>query len=177
MNKVIALGAALAVTAPLYAQVARQELPGVRNFTRVDATIGCAGATSPEAMKGIRELGFVSIVNLRLATEEGVDIDAARTAASDAGLRYIHLPFDHNNPSDAVVEQFLATVADTANQPVFIHCGSANRVAALWMVKRVIADGWDRARAEEEARAIGLTSEKLHEFAIQYIARRQPPAR
>ena len=67
------------------------------------------------------------------------------------------------------VETFLDTVADTSNQPVYIHCGSANRVGAMWYIKRVKQDGWDSARAMTEAEAIGLRSEALKEFAVGYV--------
>jgi protein tyrosine phosphatase (PTP) superfamily phosphohydrolase (DUF442 family) len=75
------------------------------------------------------------------------------------------------NPDPTLVENFLAAVSDTANQPVYIHCGSANRVAAVWMIKRVLRDGWSTDRALEEAEAIGLTSAPLKTFALEHIER------
>ena len=36
----------------LSAQVKKSEMPGVRNFSRVDATVGCGGAVDPAAMAG-----------------------------------------------------------------------------------------------------------------------------
>ena len=151
-------------------QLAKPDVEGVRNFTRVDATVACAGATSVEAIAELKREGFVSIVNLRRVSEPGADIEASRAAAEAAGLRYIHLPFDSSAPDPAVVAEFLAAVTDKANQPVFVHCGSANRVGALWLVKRVMRDGWTIAQATEEAKAIGLRSEALEAFALKYLA-------
>ena len=54
--------------------------------------------------------------------------------------------------------------------PVYIHCGSANRVDAMWYLKRVKQDGWDTARAMTEAEAIGQSSAGLKEFATEYVA-------
>ena len=90
-------------------------------------------------------------------------------AAQAAGLKYIHLPFNAAMPDAKVVDGFLAAVGDTANQPVFIHCGSANRVGAVWMIKRALKDGWPIDRARAEAEAIGLTSPQLTAFATTYI--------
>jgi uncharacterized protein (TIGR01244 family) len=151
------------------AQVKKADVPGITNFSRVDATVGCGGATAPAAMAGLKKEGFVSVINLRLASESGADVDAGRAAAQAAGLKYIHLPFDAANPDHAVVEKFLASVADKSNQPVYIHCGSANRVGAVWMIKRALQDGWDIDRARTEAEAIGLTNPRLREFATEYI--------
>jgi len=151
-------------------QLVKQDVEGIRNFTRVDATVACAGATSVEAIAELKRQGFAAIVNLRLESEAGADIDASRAAAEAAGLEYIHLPLDGGAPDPAVADAFLAAVTDTANQPVFIHCASANRVGALWLIKRVLKDGWSVEEATNEAKAIGLRSEALEQFALKYIA-------
>ena len=153
----------------LSAQVVKGDIAGVRNFSRVDATVGCAGATDPSAMAALKKDGFVSVVNLRVATEPGADVDAGRAAAQAAGLKYIHLPFNAAAPDEKIVDGFLAAVADKNNQPVFIHCGSANRVGAMWMIKRALQDGWPVEKAKAEGEAIGLTSQQLATFAAEYI--------
>jgi uncharacterized protein (TIGR01244 family) len=151
------------------AQVKKGQIPGINNFSRVDATVGCGGATQPAAMAELRKQGFTSVINLRVATEDGANVEAGRAAAQAAGLKYIHLPFEVARPDPNLVENFLASVADERNQPVYIHCGSANRVGAVWMIKRVLQDGWDINKAREEAEAIGLTNQKLKDFAADYI--------
>jgi uncharacterized protein (TIGR01244 family) len=158
------------VAVPALGQVTKVAVPGIVNFSRVDATVGCGGATDPAAMTALKKEGFVSVVNLRLASEDGANVEAGRAAAQSAGLKYIHLPFNAASPDSKVVDSFLAAVADKGNQPVFIHCGSANRVGGLWMIKRVLADGWAVERALEEAEAIGLQSAQLKTFANEYIA-------
>lgn len=140
---------------------------GVVNYTRVDATVACAGATPPEAMAELKARGFVSVINFRTAEEDGARVEEGRAAAEDAGLRYFHLPFRQATPE--VTETFLAAVADPANQPVFIHCGSANRVGAMWLIKRVRVDNWPVEDAIAEAEAIGLRSAALKTFALQYV--------
>ena len=140
---------------------------GVRNYTRVDATVACAGATPPEAMAVLRERGFNAVINFRTAGENGASVDAGQAAAEAAGLNYVHIPFRQATPE--VVETFLAAVAEPANQPVFIHCGSANRVGAMWLIKRVKQDGYSLEDATAEAEAIGLRSAALKEFALGYL--------
>jgi uncharacterized protein (TIGR01244 family) len=154
-------------------QLTRQELPGVRNMTQVDPTIACAGATDTAAIPEIAKRGYKAMINLRLASEPDANIDAAKDAAAKAGIRYIHLPFDVANPDEALVDRFIAAVTDSGNQPVFVHCGSANRAAGLMMIKRVTVDGWDVARAEVEARAIGLSNPRLRDWALAQIAQRK----
>ena len=175
MSTRFALAAILAaiVAIPLTAQVQKQDIPGIRNYSRVDATVGCGGATDPAAMATLKKEGFVSVINLRLANEEGANVDAGRAAAQAAGLKYIHLPFNAAMPDPKVVDNFLAAVADKSNQPVYIHCGSANRVGGVWMIKRALQDKWPLDRALTEAQAIGLNNPALQTFATDYIKSHQ----
>jgi uncharacterized protein (TIGR01244 family) len=154
----------------LLAQVTKPTVPGVTNFAKLDSTIACAGATTPEGVAEVKKLGYASIINLRLANEPGANVEAEAAAAKDAGLKYIHLPLSRESPEPAVAEKFLAAVVDPANQPVFVHCGSGNRAAALWMIKRMVVDGWDAERAGTEAAALGLTNPAFKKFAIDYAA-------
>jgi protein tyrosine/serine phosphatase len=64
-------------------------------------------------------------------------------------------------------------VTDKANQPAYIHCGSANRVAGLWMAKRMLVDKWTEEKALAEAKAIGLSNDALRQFALDYVKARQ----
>lgn len=171
----IALAAALAalLTIPAIAQVEKKEVPGIRNYSRVDATVGCGGAVDPSAMAGLKKEGFVSVINLRLPTEEGANVEQGRAAAQAAGLKYIHLPFNVAAPDPKVVDSFLAAVADRSNQPVFIHCGSASRVGGMWAVKRALADKWPIEKALAEGKAIGLNNAALETFVTGYIKSHQ----
>jgi len=160
--------AALVVT--LNAQgVTKETVPGVTNFARVETTIACAGATTPAAVAGIKKMGYASIINLRQASEAGADIEGEAAAAKSAGITYVHLPFNAASPDPAVVDAFLKAVTAPANQPAFVHCASANRAAAMWMIKRIQVDKWDADRAGAEAAALGLTSAALKTFALDYV--------
>ena len=149
------------------ASVQEEGPEGVVNYTRIDATVACAGATPPEAMAALKDLGFAAVINFRTVGERGETVDAGQAAAEAAGLKYYHIPF--RQPSAEVTERFLETVAEPSNQPVYIHCGSANRVGAMWMIKRVKLDGWSVDDAMAEAEMIGLSSQSLKEFALEYV--------
>jgi uncharacterized protein (TIGR01244 family) len=103
------------------AQVVRQEVAGIRNFAKVESTVACAGAITPAAIQEIKKMGFASIINLRLATEQGADIEVHSAAAKAAGLPYHHIPFSGSAPDPAVVDTFLKTITAPGVQPAFIH--------------------------------------------------------
>ena len=148
-------------------QSKKEEVPGIRNFTQVDATTACGGATSPEAITELKRRGFTSIINFRTESEDGATVEAGIQAALAADLKYFHMPF--RTPTKETTDEFLKVVSDPANQPVFIHCGSANRVGGMWLIKRVKLDGWDVEAATAEAETIGLRSPTLKEFALDYV--------
>ncbi len=152
--------------------VTKQSVPGIVNFAKVETTVACAGATTPAALVEVKRMGYTSVINLRQASEPGADIEASAAAAKAAGLNYIHIPFNTASPDSMVVDTFIKAVTDKANQPAFIHCASANRAAALWMVKRIAVDKWDVERASTEAAALGLTNPALKAFAIEQAQKR-----
>ncbi len=151
-------------------KVTKASVPGVTNFARLETTIACAGATTPEAVPAIKEMGYKSIINMRLASEPGANVEGEAAAAKAAGLNFIHLPFNASSPDPAVAERFIAEVTRPENAPAFIHCASGNRVSAMWMIKRMVVDNWDADRAGAEAAELGLTSANLKQFAIDYAA-------
>jgi uncharacterized protein (TIGR01244 family) len=149
-------------------QVTKKDVAGISTFAQVESTIACGGATSPEAIREIKRMGFKTVVNLRLASEQGALVDEEGAIVRSLGMNYVHLPFNIQTPDPKLVENFMAAVAGPANTPAYVHCAAGGRAAALWMIKRVKADGWTEARALEEANALGL-NDRLRPFALNYL--------
>ena len=103
------------------AQVVKQDVPGIRNFAKIETTVACAGAITPAAIPEIKKMGYAAIINLRLATEQGADIDGNIAAAKAADIPYYHIPFSAATPDPAVVDTFLKTITAPGVQPAFIH--------------------------------------------------------
>ena len=155
---IVATGISIAAA---QSQVKKETVPGITNFAHVETTVACAGAVTPSSVAEIKKMGFGSIINLRLANEQGADIDAEAAAAKAAGINFIHLPLNGASPDPAVVDRFLKVITESGNQPSFIHCASGNRASAMWLIKRVLVDKWDNDRASAEAAQLGLTSQPL----------------
>ena len=163
--------AAVFSTAFLGAQsVTKQNVEGVANFARVETTVACAGAIKTEAIPEIKKMGFVSIINLRLADEAGANVDAEAAAAKAAGMKYFHVPFNGQKPDPAVADTFLAAITTKGNEPAFIHCAGGNRAAAMWFIKRLVVDHWTADKASAEAADLGMTSAVLKQFGLDYAA-------
>ena len=165
---ILAAGAAAQTASPSTAQ---DNFSNIRNFFRVNEQICTGGQPSMENLQKMKEQGLCSVVNLRLASEYNFDEEA--TMAKKLYLRYFHIPVNKNNLKDEQVEEFLKVTSDPQNRPIFIHCTAANRVGAFWMIHRVLLDNWKVEDAEAEARKIGMHEEKLRDWALDYIKRRQ----
>ena len=157
--------------------VVKTDIPGIKNFSSLSDSsgfagglVGFGGATDPSAMSLLKEKGFKTVVSLRLPTEEGVDIEAGRQAAQAAGLGYVHLPLDPPNSTQADIERLMEALGDPANQAVYMHCGSATRAAAVWMIGRVTEDGWEMETAQKEAEAIAAKPDDAVAFASSYLS-------
>jgi hypothetical protein len=103
------------------AQVVKQDVEGIRNFAKVESTVACAGAITPAAIAEIKKMGYASIINLRLATEQGADIERHTAVAKEVGIPYYHVPFSASAPDPAVVDTFLKTITAPGVQPAFIQ--------------------------------------------------------
>lgn len=167
-----------AITGPeATGQVTKDAVPGINNLARLETTVACAGAIRPdEAVPEIKKMGFVSIINLRESSEGGAEIEKEESVAKAAGLRYFHVPFNGRSPDPKAADQFLAAITSPGAEPAFIHCGGGNRAATMWLIKRLVVDGWDVDRATKEAVALGQTSDALRKFALDYAQshKRQP---
>ncbi len=168
ISTALALAACLSTSPALAQQVTKPALAGVTNFAKLETTVACGGATSPQAMPELKKMGFASVINLRQASEQGANIAEGEAAAKAANLNYIHIPFNAASPDPAVADKFLEEVTKPANTPAYVHCASANRAAAMWMIKRIAVDHWDEEKASAEAAALGLTNPALKEFSLNY---------
>lgn len=150
---------------------AQQDTSSIKNFLRLNEQVCTGGQPTMEELAKLKADGIRAVINLRQPSEYNAEEEAA--VAKQLGLRYFHIPVNSNEPTDEQAQEFLKVTADKQNRPLFIHCASANRVGAFWMIRRALVDGWTVEKAEEEARKIGLRNPKTREFAVGYIRRHQ----
>ncbi len=169
----LALTLLLAASASAAPQEPVKDASSIKNFLRVNEQICTGGQPTMAELEKLKQDGVRAIINLRRPSEYNAEEEAGK--ARELGLRYINIPVDSSDPKDAQVDEFLKVTDDLANRPAFIHCHSANRVGAFWMIRRVLRDGWSLEKAEDEAKKIGMHSPNPREFALDYIRRHQKP--
>lgn len=144
----------------------------IDQYYRIDKRVAIGAQPTPEQVTLLSDEGFNGIINLREEPEFN-DGPQAR-AARDAGLSFVRVPVSSKAPTDAAVDQFLLVTDDESLYPVFIYCASANRAAGLWMIRRVLREGWALEAAEAEAARAGLVKAEMRDFALDYIRRHAP---
>ena len=153
------------LVAPVFA---RQELPPIRNFLRVNTDFCTGGQPRLEHLAKLKADGVKAIINLRQPSEHRAPEEEEQ--AKQLGIRYFNIAVAFGNPTEAQATEFLKLTDDPQNRPAFIHCTAAIRVGAFWMIRRVLRDGFTIEAAEEEAKKVGLqNAPHLNEFARNYI--------
>ncbi|MCA9147900.1 MAG: hypothetical protein KDA92_01310 [Planctomycetales bacterium] len=131
--------------------------------------------------------GQPSVEDLKLAKQRGVDVILTlradgeidwneESATKQLGMDYVCIPFRApDSLTDEVFDQTRKLLIDAGkdDKAVMMHCGSANRVGAIWMVHRVLDHGIDLKTAQAEAKEVGLRTAGYEARAIEYIKAQQ----
>jgi uncharacterized protein (TIGR01244 family) len=162
----------LAVAA-LLLQAAASQIPeqvdasAIPNYKRIKPDLATAGQPTPEALRALKQQGFRTVINLRAESEPGVKEEEAIVRAE--GLEYVSVPVTPASFGQRQVDEVAKLLDDPKSGPILLHCGSANRVGAVWTVIQA-QRGRSYEEAEAEGRKIGLTSPALIEAAKKVLA-------
>ena len=115
------------------------------------------GQPTPEHFEEAARAGYRTVVNLRTEGENG-SWDGASKAA-ELGLHYVALPVaGADGISEETAKALAAVLDDPQNLPAMVHCGSGNRVGAIFALMAFHLEGEDAEKALERGLEAGLTS-------------------
>lgn len=142
------------------------DLPNAR---AVSDGVLSTGQPTRAHLEAARQAGTRTLINLRPAGEFS-EFDEAAFAA-DLGLRYIHIPVA--GPQDLSRENAQAldrALSDEQATPAIVHCGSGNRVGALFALRARYVAGLSLDRALQAGVDAGLNPEsKLYPATRQAL--------
>ena len=149
------------------AKVTAAGIGSTRNVHQVGNLI-LAGQPGKEDIELLKGAGVGHVLDLRRKGE--VNWDEEGTVKS-AGLAYTRLAIAG---PDSMTEDLFAEAralfrSADQNDKVFCHCGSANRVGALWLAYRVLDEGVAWEKAVTEAKEVGLRNAGLEAAAKEYV--------
>jgi protein tyrosine/serine phosphatase len=141
---------------------------GVLNFARVSDGLYRGGQPSAESFAKLKAMGVRTVVALRT-------FDVDQRLLEGLGLKYLHISFIAGHPETEDVLEFLKTVEDPANQPVFVHCKwGTDRSGMMTAVYRIVVEGWSKEEALEEMHTMGFN--EAWDSISDYVARLDVPA-
>lgn len=133
------------------------DLDQVVEFGTVAPVDGVTASGQPDeaALEIFADAGYVGVVDLRGPGEDrGFDEEAV---IEELGMHYMALPIESKDAVTFENAQRLGDILDELDGPVLVHCGSGNRVGALFALRRS-SEGADEEAAIAYGEAAGLTS-------------------
>jgi len=126
-----------------------------------------AGQPSPEDLKVLKAEGIKTIISLRHKKELTWD---EANAVKQNGMKFVHAPFsgaDQLKPE--IFDKVLKILRDKKRGPMVLHCGSSNRVGAIWYAYRVLDGKLSPDEAMKEAKKVGLRTPAYLDRAQEYV--------
>lgn len=123
------------------------------------------GQPDPEQLRALKEEGVRTIVNLRAPGENDFD---ERAGVESLGMTYHAIPIaGPGDISEENARRLSEIMEDESARPILVHCGSGNRVGALYALKAYHCDDCEGEDAVAAGRAAGLT--QLEPFIRQCL--------
>ncbi len=166
----VAMGEETGTSASKPAPVQPIELGEIQNLHRC-GNLFMAGQPTPADFLLLKQQGVKCIVNYRTDGEVNWD---EKSAAESHGIEYISIPYGTiDSLTDDVFEKSRELLRKQKGQPLFLHCGAATRVAAVWLAFRVLDENVPLDTAVAEAERVGLKSKALRARSLEYIKSQQ----
>lgn len=131
----------------------------IRNFLPITERVAGGGPPSADTIAEMKAMGYSTIINLRTSGESGVAEEAALAEA--AGLHYVHIPISGGTTNFRNAHAISQALEAAPDGRILLHCGSGNRVGAMWGLKEAIENGLNEDDAAEIARRSGMRSAGL----------------
>ncbi len=139
------------------ADIKEDNLGDTDNVFQVGKEIVLAGQPAEEDFSTLSRAGYKRILNLYRGGDTPLD---EASICRRLGLDYRHLPFDDETElNDEIFHQVRIALLDSSNTPVFVHCKTNDRVAAVWAAYRTLDQGINLETAIKEAKAMGLKTD------------------
>ena len=148
-----------------------EAIRGVTNACQVLPTVITGGQPSREHLEALAKSGNAIVVDTREPMEPRAFDEPA--LVRELGMEYRLIPIGPHSLSDATLEAIRSTLAEAGERPVFVHCGSGNRVGGALIPVLMLDQGIEEEDAVDIAMRVGLRSAELMEWGLGYTRRQR----
>ena len=115
------------------------DFSGVYNFVEISDRLSTSGQISLDDIEVVDAAGFDVVVNLAPARRERNFEEGFRV--TEAGMTYIQIPVDWENPSLRDLELFFDVMEANEDRDVYVHCFANMRVSVFVYLYRTLRKG------------------------------------
>ncbi|MEE8343795.1 MAG: sulfur transferase domain-containing protein [Woeseiaceae bacterium] len=117
--------------------------------------ITAAGQPNENGLRELADSGYAAVIDLRTEGEDrGLD---EKAVVESLGMDYVSLPIEGRGAISFENAAKLDQILGKYDQPVLVHCGSSNRVGALFALREKM-NGADDEDALAFGKSAGMTS-------------------
>jgi len=128
--------------------------PDLHNFHNVASGIYRGAAPTGDGLKSLKKMGIHTIIDLRISPDQA---KVEKQTAEAMGFKWINIPMGKAAPTQKQVDLFLATLAKSHTEPVFVHCQyGADRTGCMIGIYRVQVQKWSFDQTWKEMRKYGF---------------------
>jgi protein tyrosine phosphatase (PTP) superfamily phosphohydrolase (DUF442 family) len=161
-------GPANPATEPRVAPRGSDAPTGLVGYTRVKEGLASGRKPSLDGFDALKQAGFRTVLFLHAAD---ADWSSAKEIATQRGLAFVAIETTPEKLTSAI-EQFNATVADTARHPIYVCDEDGLRTGIVWYLHFRTAESLNDDSARVRARPLGLTDEGDEAKAFAVAAQR-----
>lgn len=121
----------------------------IRNLIELSDNTFAGGQPDKTDLKLLSKKGVKTVVNVR-GDGEFEEFDEAKVVAAN-GMNYVHIPIDSKDALNKNNVKKFRQALDASQGNALLHCGSGNRVGALFALDAY----WNQNKSAEEALTIG----------------------
>jgi len=153
----IALGslAGCASDAPIQADDQAVLALDIKDAVLVEPQLVSSGQYTEAQFAKLPSLGYRTVIQLRLPTEEGAGWEEAQ--AKQLGLKFVRIPVVGAKDLTEVNARLLDTALRERSGGTIVECNSGNRVGGLFALRAFYCDKMPADKAIERGRKAGLT--------------------
>jgi protein tyrosine phosphatase (PTP) superfamily phosphohydrolase (DUF442 family) len=149
------------------------KLGSTRNVHSFGKNLLCGQPTADDFAE-LKKRGIKVVITLRKKGEVNWDEPGV---LKELGLKFHRFGFQApDSLKDEIFDKSRKLLNDSKKNPVMLHCGSANRVGAIWAAHRVLDHGVSLEDALQEAKVVGLRTPGYRDKAVDYIKRAKAKA-
>lgn len=143
---------------------------GIVNACQPINNVITGGQPTADQLRALSQAGIKLVLDIRDPMEPRPVADEPEEVRS-LGMEYVNVPVSSGTLSDETMERILSVLRDNASQPIFFHCGSANRVGGALLAHFILDEGMSEEEATREGMRVGLRSPEYLQWGLDYARR------